>query len=72
MVAENGLLFELGEGEVLAYQDGEPIVALIEHGGNGGQVLVLADVGLLGMGYGRQGNVAFWRNLGAYASSRAP
>jgi hypothetical protein len=62
----NGVPFTLAGGQVLAQASGEPVVALVDHGDAGGQVLVLADMGILASG----GNLTFWRNLARYARSR--
>jgi hypothetical protein len=66
---ENGIPFTLAEGEVLAQANGEPVVALVDYGDAGGQVLVLADVGILGS-KGEPHNLTFWQNLAQYARSR--
>jgi hypothetical protein len=66
----NGLPFSLSEGQVLARMDGEPVVALVDYGTQGGQVLVLADVGILGAVWGEPANLPFWQNLARYARSR--
>jgi len=66
----NGVPFELPGGagdEVLAQAGGAPVVALVDYGSQGGQVLVLADVGLLGAEWGPPANMTFWRNLAQYA-----
>jgi hypothetical protein len=67
----NGIPFELDAGveaQVLADFNGEPIIALLDHGP--GQVLALADVGILASGYAEPRNVGFWRNLARYALGR--
>ncbi len=61
----NGVPFSLTDGDVLARADGEAAVALVQYGQ--GQVLVLADVGILGATWGPPANVDFWRNLARYA-----
>jgi hypothetical protein len=66
---ENGVPFTLAEGEVLARAGGEPVVALVDYGDAGGQVLVLADIGILGSS-GEPHNLTFWQNLAQYARSR--
>jgi hypothetical protein len=69
----NGTPFSLLEGieaQVLARAAGEPVVTLLNYGHAGGQVLVLADISILTSGYGQPQNLAFWRNLAAYARSR--
>jgi hypothetical protein len=65
----NGVPFSLAGGQVLAQADGELAVALVDHGQGGGQVLVLADVGMLGHDEGEPTNLAFWLNLARYAQS---
>ena len=65
----NGVPFSLTEGQVLAQAEGELAAALVEHGQGGGQVLVLADVGMLGHDEGEPTNLSFWRNLARYARS---
>jgi hypothetical protein len=65
----NGLSFSLAGGQVLAQADGEVVAALVDHGQGGGQVLVLADVGMLGHDGGEPTNLSFWRNLARYAQS---
>ena len=64
----NGVPFRLGDaaaGQILAEADGELAVALVDHGQ--GQVLVLADVGILGADWGGPDNLPFWQNLARYA-----
>ncbi len=70
MAAENGVPFDLETGQVLSRAGGEAAIALIPYGSNGGAVLVLADVGLLGQGWGEPLNLRFWQNLARYARSR--
>lgn len=65
MASGNGLHFSLTQGEVLARVEGEPVIALVEHGA--GEVLVLADVGILGAAWGPPPNLVFWQNLAEYA-----
>jgi hypothetical protein len=65
---DNGIPFTLAKGEVLAQAGGEPVVALVDYGDAGGQVLVLADVGILGS-MGELHNLTFWQNLAQYARS---
>jgi hypothetical protein len=55
---------------VLAWADGAPALALVEVGDAGGQVLILADVGILTAGWSEPHNLPFWRNLAGYARSR--
>jgi hypothetical protein len=65
----NGVPFHLAAGQVLAQAGPEPAVALVEVGDAGGQVLVLADVGLLGASSPEPANLRFWQNLAQYARS---
>jgi hypothetical protein len=65
----NGVPFSLAKGQVLAQAGGEVAVALVDYGQGGGQVLVLADVGMLGHDEGEPTNLSFWRNLARYAQS---
>jgi len=70
LAEDNGVPFSLTEGQVLAQAGGELAVALMDYGETGGQVLVLADVGILGAGEEEPANLAFWLNLAQYARSR--
>jgi hypothetical protein len=63
----DGVPFSLVGGQVLARTGGKPAVALVDHGK--GQVLVLADVGILGAA-GEPTNLTFWLNLAGYARPR--
>ena len=44
-------------------------MALVNYGDAGGQVLVLADVGMLGSGV-EPAHFTFWQNLARYARSQ--
>jgi len=66
----NGVPFSLTEGQVLAQAGGELAVALVDYGDAGGQILVLADVGMLGTDGDEPVNLPFWLNLAEYARSR--
>jgi hypothetical protein len=65
----NGLPLDLAKGEVLARAEGDVAAALVDHGTAGGQVLALADLGILG-NHGDADNLTFWRNLARYARER--
>jgi hypothetical protein len=68
LVEGNGVPFTLGvKGEVLATLQDEPVAALVDYGAAGGQVLILADVGIFGSGRGDPANVALWKKLIEYA-----
>ena len=66
----NGVPFSAAKAQVLAEAGGDPAIALVDYGDAGGQVLVLADAGMLGTGYGEPANLPFWQNLARYARSR--
>ena len=74
MAPANGVRFSLIEGtqfEVLAETGGQIVMALVEYGDAGGEVLVLADVGILGSsGEPTLANLPFWQNLAGYARTR--
>jgi hypothetical protein len=70
LVEGNGVPFTLDDkGQVLATLQDEPVAALVDYGDAGGQVLILADVGILGSGRGEPANVALWKKLAEYARS---
>lgn len=73
MITDNGHPFTVSDtskGQDLARAGGESVIRLVEHGDAGGQVLALADVGLLGNDGGAPQNLRFWQNLALYARSR--
>ena len=72
MLADNaiGLAASGQTGESLAEVEGTPVVVLVEHGGEGGEVLALGDVGMLISQGGQPSNFRFWQNLAQYAASR--
>jgi hypothetical protein len=45
------------------------MAGIVSHGSNGGEVLVLADLGMLN-GRGEPDNFTFWENLASYARAR--
>jgi hypothetical protein len=65
MATDNGVAFDVQNdaATVLAAVEGDPAAVLIEVGDSGGQVLVLADLGILGDGRGEGDNPRFWLNL---------
>jgi hypothetical protein len=65
LVRDNGIPFDVTDGQVLAQAGGKSVVALVDHGQ--GQVLVLADLSILGSEWGPPANLQFWRNLAQYA-----
>jgi hypothetical protein len=69
----NGVPFSIdgaGQAQVLAQVEGAPAAALLSYGEAGGEVLALADVGMLGAEWGQPANLGFWQNLAVYAGSR--
>jgi hypothetical protein len=70
LAQDNGVVFRADRGQTLAQVGREPAAALVDHGDAGGQVLVLADVGILGNGGDEPANLGFWLNLARYAQSR--
>jgi hypothetical protein len=66
MAEYNGVPFTLAAGEVLARADGQPAIGLVGYGDAGGQVLVLADVGMLSTD-SDPANLEFWLNLARLA-----
>ncbi len=61
----NSVRFTAAGAETLAHVAGSPAVAVL--GVGAGEVLVLADLGLLGNQTGEPQNLTFWRNLALYA-----
>jgi hypothetical protein len=69
----NGVPFTMQSGLTLAEADGRPVVGLVKYGSAGGEIVVLADEGILGFAGFKplyQGNFQFLRNLAQYARSR--
>jgi hypothetical protein len=73
MLANNAVPFTMESGQVLAESMDEPVMGLVDYGDAGGQVLVLADVGMLGFAGlepSDSDNFEFLRNLARYARGR--
>ncbi len=73
MIEDNGIPFTMQNGETLAAVRGTPAAGLVDYGEAGGQVVVLADVGMLGYAGFEQppvDNLRFWRNLAQYVRDR--
>lgn len=70
MASSNAVPFTVAAGRWLARTSTQPVVALVPFGAQGGEVLVLGDVGILGSSSSEGANLPFWRNLAAYARSR--
>jgi hypothetical protein len=70
MIEGNGVPFELESGLVLAEANSWPVLALVDYGGAGGQVLVVGELGLLS-DFGAGGkNLELLKNLARYAWER--
>jgi hypothetical protein len=68
---DNGVPIRLTtEGTVLARVGNQVVMGLVENGEAGGQVLALADIGILNGDGGSPQNLKFWQNLARYAKSR--
>ncbi|MCJ7555892.1 MAG: M28 family peptidase, partial [Gammaproteobacteria bacterium] len=73
LLKDNAVPFSMQTGEILAEVGGSPVVGLVDYGEAGGQVLVLADVGMLGYaGFmpPEGDNLGFYRSLASYARTR--
>lgn len=68
--ADAGVSFTLDKGEVLYTSGGKPIIAMVDYGDRGGQVLVIGDLGILIDENGGAGNLQFLQNIAAYAMER--
>ena len=66
----NSVPIRLDEGQVLAWAEGRIVIGLVDYGDAGGQVLALADAGLLGNDGGTPRSLKLWQNLARYARSR--
>ncbi|MEJ2190210.1 MAG: M28 family peptidase, partial [Acidobacteriota bacterium] len=72
MVTDNavGLMGPGGSGLTLATVNDDPVMVLVQHGTNGGEVLALGDLGMLVSQGGQPTNFTFWQNLVRFAASR--
>ncbi len=68
LVEDNGVGFTVESGETLATMSGHLTMSLVTFGS--GEVLVLADLGILGSPRGAPANLQFWRDLAVYARNR--
>jgi hypothetical protein len=70
MIGDNGVPIRLTAGQILAQADGRTVLALLDSGSAGGQVLLVADLTLLqDMGRGGK-NLTLLQNLARYAWER--
>jgi hypothetical protein len=68
LAENNAVPFSAGESVELARMAGRSVASLITAGP--GEVLVLADLGLLGSAGGEPQNLQFWRDIAEYARER--
>jgi len=62
-----GVPFSMKNGTELFRAAGSPIVGLVDYGDKGGQVLVIADLGILQAGSQGAKNIEFLKNIARYA-----
>jgi hypothetical protein len=67
MAENNGVPFTISTGQVLVWAGGEPVIAVTQAGS--GEVIVMADVGLLSTGWGGPINQPLWQALAEYIGS---
>jgi hypothetical protein len=71
LAEDNAVPFQMTTGEVLARTEQGIVAALVAYGPAGGEVLVLADVGILRTPVEEDpANLTFWQNLARYAYER--
>lgn len=67
----NGIPFDLATGTVLFQAGGNPMVGLVDYGDKGGQVLVVADLGILQTDMQGSKNMEFIKNVASFARTRS-
>jgi hypothetical protein len=65
-----GIPFRMKTGLELMRAAGRPIVGLVDYGNQGGQILVIADLGILQVDSKGAKNIEFLKNIARYASAR--
>jgi hypothetical protein len=65
-----GVPFKLTQGLELVRSSAKPVVALLDSGSAGGQVLVIADLGILQLDKKGAKNLDFLKNIARYARER--
>lgn len=72
LTGRNAVSFTYRRGQDLARAGGKPVVALIPFGDQGGEVLVVGDLGIFDRrrDEGRAANLDFWLNLAEYVQER--
>ncbi len=68
LATNNGVRYTKEDGQDLAWAGGRAAVSVVPAGD--GEVVVLADLGILGSDGGEPRNLRFWRNLAQYARTR--
>jgi hypothetical protein len=68
--ADNGVPMRLQTGLELIQAAGRPLVVLLEYGENNGQVLVIADLGIVQNDSRNAKNMEFLKNIAYYAHTR--
>lgn len=68
--SENAVPFRMDTGLELISAAGHPLVGLVDYGEQGGQVLVIADLGLLQWDSNGTKNMDFLKNIAHYAGAR--
>jgi hypothetical protein len=66
----NGVRFSMQDGIELVSAAGSPIVGLVDYGNKGGQILVIADIGILQGDSNGTKNMDFLMNIAEYAKTR--
>lgn len=70
LLGENTVAFNMKNGSVLIRGIGSPLVGLVDYGTNGGQVLVISELGLIQESLKGGKNMQFIKNLAHFASTR--
>jgi len=65
----NGIRFTMEDGIELVRAAGIPLVGLVDYGSNGGQVMVIADIGILQGDSNGTKNIDFLLNIAKYAKN---
>lgn len=70
ILADNAIPVLSEEGTILAQFEDDAAAVIVGYGPAGGEVLALADLGMLGSSTGAPRNLHFWENLALYAKNR--
>lgn len=63
LAADNSVPFQVQSGQALAQVSGKNVAVLVDVGSSGGKVLVLGDLGILGINNQGPTNHTFWQNI---------